>query len=58
MQLTQLVRTRNGILLCAADEPKPDGSTVIASSSTAVQVTSTDTEEAPEKLFGDDRDEV
>ena len=58
MQLTQLVRTRHGILLCATDEPKPDGSTVIASSSTAVQVTSTDTEEAPEKMFGDDRDEV
>ena len=58
MQLTQLLRTRNGILLCATDEPKPDGSTVIASSSTAVQVTSTDTEEAPEKMFGDDRDEV
>ena len=58
MQLTQLLRTRHGILLCATDEPKPDGSAVIASSSTAVQVTSTDTEEAPEKMFGDDRDEV
>ena len=58
MQLTQLLRTRHGILLCAADEPTPDGSRVIASSSTAVQVTSTDTGEAPEKMFGDDRDEV
>ena len=52
------LKAPDGILLCATDEPKPDGSTVIASSSTAVQVTSTDTEEAPEKMFGDDRGEV